>query len=63
MELTHTVVKSLLLGTNLKRAVDREWIASYVHSLLVPWNSKWILATFVEEVRAYRRDHKFYDFV
>ena len=63
MDATHRRVKELLKDTNLKRAVDRHMIGCYVQSLLWPWHSKQMRQTFVDEVRAYRRDHRFYECV
>ena len=62
-DVTNKRVKELLAGTSLKRAVDRAWIALYVRSLLWPWHSQQIRQVFVDEVRAYRRDHHFYECV
>ena len=59
---TRAQVKKLLGGTNLKRAVDTHSIEGYVRSLLWPWPKK-SMRQIVDEVRAYRRDHRFYECV
>ena len=56
------MVKERLGDTNLKRAVDQKWMADYVRILLQAWSPQ-ILKTWVAEVRAYRRDHRFFECV
>lgn len=62
-EATRAQVKKLLGGTNLKRAVDRACMAGYVQYLLGPWHSQQVLRAFIDEIRAYRRDHRFFECV
>ena len=59
---TRVRVKRLLKDTNLKRAVDREWMTDYVRALLQSWPPR-TLKIWVDEVRAYRRDHRFFECV